>query len=276
MLRRTRARPSSDAVCRAKSGAPGTAWSETSLRVGKKLSWFGEFGGAPSVGFCCRHLATPSPKPEKESRTAGGPSLFAMTLAQKVCHGSQVLSGRLASRANNFAEACAHLVLEAVNPRIPVALSHASSSYMWSMDIYRRLYDLRPTVSHLDWRLAAEFDVVRPSGAGTWTFLQCCRLLTRVAISAVSQISFIRTAGNDLRNRPERQEISLTCGVYETRLPLGSSVLGNRTPWGVDGTPAAIQSLNTGIRGASYSDAADHLQRFEALAVSHSFTAWQN
>ena len=36
------------------------------------------------------------------------------------------------------------------------------------------------------------------------------------------------------------------------------------------GVPAAIQSLNTGIREASYSDATVRLQSFEALAVSHS------
>ena len=61
---------------------------------GKKLGWFGDFGGAPSLGFCCRHLATPSPKSAEEGRTVGGPSLFAMNLAQKVSPGSQVPSGR--------------------------------------------------------------------------------------------------------------------------------------------------------------------------------------
>ena len=38
---------------------------------------------------------------------------------------------------------------------------------------------------------------------------------------------------------------------------------------------SAIQSLTTGIRGPSYSDAADRLERFEALAASQ-ITAWQN
>ena len=33
--------------------------------------------------------------------------------------------------------------------------------------------------------------------------------------------------------------------------------------------PAASQSLNTGTREASVSDAAVHVRRFEALAVSH-------
>ena len=61
-----------------------SSWSVTSLKVERRLSWFGEFGGAPSLGFCCHHLATPSPKPAEESRTVGGPSLFAMTLARKV------------------------------------------------------------------------------------------------------------------------------------------------------------------------------------------------
>ena len=55
------------------------------------------------------------------------------------------------SQANDFAKACADVVLEAIKQEIPVALCHAASSYMWSMDIFRRLYDLRPTVSHLDW-----------------------------------------------------------------------------------------------------------------------------
>ena len=41
-------------------------------------------------------------------------------------------------------------------------------------------------------------------------------------------------------------------------------------PCVIDGVPAAIQSLNTGIREASFSDATVRLRSFEALAVSQS------
>ena len=41
-------------------------------------------------------------------------------------------------------------------------------------------------------------------------------------------------------------------------------------PCDIDGVPAAIQSLNTGIREASFSDATVRLRSFEALAVSQS------
>ena len=47
--------------------------------------------------------------------------------------------------------------------------------------------------------------------------------------------------------------------VCETRWLLGSSARGNKTRYYVVGIPAASQSLNTGTREASVSDAAVHL-----------------
>ena len=55
------------------------------------------------------------------------------------------------SRANTFANACAYIVLEGIKPGIPMALSHMTGSYIWSLDAYCRLRDLRQTISHLDW-----------------------------------------------------------------------------------------------------------------------------
>ena len=112
--------------------------------------------------------------------------------------------------------------------------------------------------------LVADLDGARPSGAGTWTSRLCCQGAFHVVTSAVFQISPIR------RVKHERQGISLSCGVCETRWLLGSSAHGNKTRYYVVGIPAVSQSLNTGTPEASVRDAAVHLQRFEALAVSHS------
>ena len=112
--------------------------------------------------------------------------------------------------------------------------------------------------------LVANFDGARPSGAGTWTSRLCCHGAFHVVSSAVFQISPIR------RVKHERQGISPTRGACEIRWLLGSSAHGNKTRYYVVGIPAASQSLNTGTREASVSDAAGHVRRFEALAVSHS------
>ena len=101
--------------------------------------------------------------------------------------------------------------------------------------------------------LVADFGDARPSGAGTWTSRVCYQGAFHVVMSAVFPISPIK------RVRHERQGISL-----------GSSARGNKTRYCVVGIPAASQSLNTGTREASVSDAAVDLRRFEALAVSHS------
>ena len=81
-----------------------------------------------------------------------------MTRAKKVCPFSLALTGRSVSRVNMFVKACAEVVIEAINAGILVAVCHATSSYMWSLDIYRCLLNLVPA-----------FDDGRPSGAGTWT-----------------------------------------------------------------------------------------------------------
>ena len=44
-------------------------------------------------------------------------------------------------RANNFANACADIVIEGIKQGIPVALFHVTASYMWSLDTYCRLRD---------------------------------------------------------------------------------------------------------------------------------------
>ena len=54
-------------------------------------------------------------------------------------------------RANNFANACADIVIEGIKQGIPVSLFHVTASYMWSLDTHCRLRDLYPTVSNLDW-----------------------------------------------------------------------------------------------------------------------------
>ena len=120
-----------------------------------------------------------------------------------------------------FVEECAHLVLGAMNEGIPVAVCHATSSYMFPgyLPLCLQLVSLDRAVG-LVWVLVADFDDARPSGAGTWTALLCYRGLSHVVMSAVSQVSPIR------RVKLERQEISVTRGVCETQLLLGSSVLG--------------------------------------------------
>ena len=60
------------------------------------------------------------------------------------------------SRVNMFEEACAHVVFEAINEGIPVAVCHATSSYMWSLHIYRCLLNLCPAIAQLAWCLELE------------------------------------------------------------------------------------------------------------------------
>ena len=120
-----------------------------------------------------------------------------------------------ASRANNFANACADVVIEGIKQ----GLFHATASYMWSLDTYCRLRVLYPTVSHLDW---CQFGSRFRRRTTTWSWnlesQQCCRPAIHVAESAVCLSSRINTADNDL-NRPERQVIPLSRGACVTLLP---------------------------------------------------------
>ena len=135
-----------------------------------------------------------------------------MTHAQKVSPLTDA-EREAVSRVNIIVKVCAEVVLEAINAGIPEAVCHATSSYMWSLDVYCCLLNLGPAMAQLG--LAANFDNTRPSGAGTWTSrLQCYQ-------GAVC--NFFRSPPIR-RVKHERQGISLTCGVCETRWLLGSSV----------------------------------------------------
>ena len=152
---------------------------------------------------------------------------------------------------NIFVTACAEVVLEAIHAGIPVAV--------WSLDIYRCLLDLCPAIAQLDWcRFGSRFR--RRTTMWSWNLY----------IPSVSPRCFPHGNVSPIRRvKLERQGISLTRGVCEIRWLLGSSAPGNKTRYYVVGIPAASQSLNTGTREASVSDAAVHVRCFEALAVSH-------
>ena len=137
-------RPSNVTVYQLKSGVLGMGRNETLLKATNDESH-------SETGI----LLTPPGYTLSTSRRGKPDSGWPVALRHDSCpEAFSSLTGaerEAVSRVNIFVKACAEVVLEAITAGIPVAVCHATSSYMWSLDIYRCLLNLGPAIAQLDW-----------------------------------------------------------------------------------------------------------------------------
>ena len=147
-------------------------------------------------------------------------------------------------------------LVKLITTGIPVAVCHATSSCMWSLDIYRCLLNLAPALAQ-DWcGFGCRFR--RRTTIWSWNFdipsvLPRCFL--RGDVCSFSGLTY-------QKGQAPAARISLTRGVRETRWLLGSSAHGNKTRYYVIGTIPGNETRETLV-----SDAAVHVRRW--LSLTH-------